>query len=131
MFRVAAIRSLRPVVKIPVARTFATSSIAKADAVTELYLNYLRSYKPTVVSEKVDLPTTFAAPKPPAKPEIEGADVVIAAAGEALEEEAWPALYNAIDDPANYPDAWDYSTKSESLFAKRTRSFDYDHGHGH
>ncbi|KAL2918003.1 hypothetical protein HK105_202417 [Polyrhizophydium stewartii] len=118
----------------PVAvRAFSSTAAAKADAVTELYLAQLRAYKPVVSTEKVDLPTSFSTPKAPAKPEVEGKDVAVAAvaADEALEEEEWPALYNAIDDPANYPDAWDYSLDNPSLIQSRTRPWDYHHHSGH
>ncbi|KAJ8322684.1 ATP synthase F0 subcomplex subunit H atp14 [Batrachochytrium dendrobatidis] len=115
------------------ARSFATTSIAKADSVTDLYLNYIRSYKPTAIPDRTDLPQTFSTPKAPAKPEF-GTESMVAAAGEeSQEEEKWHALKSPIDDPANYPDAWDYShdTASDSLFPKRVRAYDFNAHEGH
>lgn len=57
-------------------------------------------------SDKVDLPTTFVPPPAPAKPELDVSAVTGEAANaveDVIEEEQWPAVYNPIDDPANYP----------------------------
>ncbi|KAJ3370741.1 hypothetical protein HDU91_005907 [Kappamyces sp. JEL0680] len=89
-------------------RSFSASPLAKADIITDLYVSEIKAYKPSAQvsegrsrQEKIDLPTTFSAPKAPAKPEIEAAPVA-AAAEAALTEEAWPALADSIDDPTLY-----------------------------
>ncbi|KAJ1336270.1 hypothetical protein BSLG_007498 [Batrachochytrium salamandrivorans] len=118
---------------IPVAvRSFSATSASK-DSVTDLYLNYIRNYKPAVVAERTDLPQTFAPPKAPAKPEFETESTLSASAEESMQEEEWPPLKSPIDDPANYPDAWDYSAGNDggALLPQRTRPFDFDSHHGH
>jgi hypothetical protein len=81
-----------------------------ADIITDLYLSEIKAYKPSAQvskidayfsQEKIDLPTSFAAPKAPAQPEIAAAPVA-AAADAALSEEEWPALVDTIDDPHLY-----------------------------
>jgi hypothetical protein len=70
-----------------------------ADIITEMYLSEIKAYRPAV-QQKVDIPTTFKAPAPPAKPVLEMAPEVVTEA--ALAEEAWPELENPIDNPNNY-----------------------------
>ncbi|KND01352.1 uncharacterized protein SPPG_03164 [Spizellomyces punctatus DAOM BR117] len=116
-----------------VTRSFTQTASVKADLITDLYLQELRKYTPPKESaaDAADLPTTFAPPAAPAKPEIDvkTTDAVANAADEAVEEEEWPAVYNPIDDPANYPDEWDFTTENDdgSLLPKRLKPVDYDH----
>ncbi|KAJ3301554.1 hypothetical protein HDV03_000666 [Kappamyces sp. JEL0829] len=131
-------------------RSFSASPLAKglrnacvylpADIITDLYVSEIKAYKPSAQvregrsrQEKIDLPTTFSAPKAPAKPEIEAAPVA-AAAEAALTEEAWPALADSIDDPTLYNDEYDIDTANEEnlngkLLPGPLKEFDYDHGH--
>ncbi|KAI8919037.1 hypothetical protein DFJ77DRAFT_452837 [Powellomyces hirtus] len=114
-----------------VARGFAHTASAKADLIAEIYISELKKYTaPKASNEKVDLPTTFTAPAAPPKPELDvSAGEVAAVAEEAVEEEEWPAVYNPIDDPANYPDEWDFTTENDdgSLLPKRLIPVDYHH----
>ncbi|KAI8929877.1 hypothetical protein BC831DRAFT_441392 [Entophlyctis helioformis] len=118
-------------------RAFSVSTAAKSDFINNMYIKHIREYKPPKETDasKVDLAQTVTAPKPPAKPELEtAADAAVQAGGDvALEEEAWPALYNPIDDPANFPDAWNYATTPDNgeLFPSRTREYDWHHAGGH
>jgi hypothetical protein len=86
------------------ARRFLFSrAIARADIIGSLYLSEIKAYKPTTTADKSGLATTFSVPKPPAVPGLEGVGAVLKASEEsALEEDAWPALVDPIDDPANY-----------------------------
>lgn len=74
-------------------------------------------------------------PKAPAAPAIEGAEALTAASAEdsnvALEEEKWPPLYNAIDDPKNFNNDCDWSTDEDNggLLPKLREPIDYDHRH--
>ncbi|KAJ3134114.1 hypothetical protein HK101_004387 [Irineochytrium annulatum] len=106
--------AVRPAVA-GVPRMFSIQQPLRADIIQDLYLKELRAYKPApaAANEKVDLVDKFSTPTPPPKPEI---DVSAAAEGgveqpESLEEESWPPLYNAIDDPHNYPDMWELRTE--------------------
>ncbi|KAI9011196.1 hypothetical protein BC832DRAFT_328478 [Gaertneriomyces semiglobifer] len=111
-------------------RAFSQTASAKADLVSDIYVKALRDYKPAKQVEATDLPTTFTAPAPPPKPEVEKVEAsATSVKEEAMEEEAWPALTNPIDDPANYPDEWDYTTDHDdgSLFPKRLKPVDYNH----
>ncbi|KAI9098816.1 hypothetical protein DFS34DRAFT_619063 [Phlyctochytrium arcticum] len=116
----------------PAARAFSQSTVARADFVTDLYLQELRNYTPAkqASADKVDLPTTFTAPTPPAKPEVERAVAQATATGEEIiEEEEWPPVYNPIDDPANYPDEWEYRTEKDdgNVIPRRLIPVDYNH----
>ncbi|KAJ3044221.1 hypothetical protein HDV00_002899 [Rhizophlyctis rosea] len=134
MFR--AIRTLTAVAARPVftkapIRGFAQTPLAKADVIENLYLNELRSFKPTAGADKVDLPQTFAPPTPPPKPELEQAVAQAADATDAVAEtEAadWPPLYDPIDDPENYPDEWNMETADDrgEWYPIRTKPPHYD-----
>ncbi|KAJ1544355.1 hypothetical protein HK096_007637, partial [Nowakowskiella sp. JEL0078] len=75
---------------------------ARLRVVVDSNFTNFRNYKAPTIKETVDLPTKFSAPVPPQKPEVEGASIVASAEDVSIVEEAWPALYNPIDDPANY-----------------------------
>ncbi|KAI8592841.1 hypothetical protein HDU89_007238 [Geranomyces variabilis] len=115
-------------------RGFAHTATAKAsaDLIRDIYVDALKNYQaPKAANEKVDLPTTFAAPAPPAKPEVDVTVAEVSAtADEAVAEEEWPAVYNPIDDPANYPDEWDFTTENDDgkLLPARKYPVDY-HSH--
>ncbi|KAJ1550387.1 hypothetical protein HK096_007215 [Nowakowskiella sp. JEL0078] len=102
---------------------------AKGYIIQDLYLNEIRNYKAPTIKEAVDLPTKFSAPVPPPKPEVEGASVVASAEEVSIEEEAWPALYNPIDDPANYNHDFDFTTDNDDglWYPKRLTKPDYNH----
>ncbi|KAH6582696.1 hypothetical protein BASA61_008403 [Batrachochytrium salamandrivorans] len=70
---------------------------------TDLYLNYIRNYKPAVVAERTDLPQTFAPPKAPAKPEFETESTLSASAEESMQEEEWPPLKAPLMIPPTTP----------------------------
>ncbi|KAI8910230.1 hypothetical protein EDD86DRAFT_275326 [Gorgonomyces haynaldii] len=108
-------------------RMFSKTSLLRADTITGLYLQELKQYKPAKSAEPSGLPETFALPKPPAKPEVDGQDVVFKAE-EQLEEAAWPKLVDPIDDPANYNDVWDFRTDKDSgsLFPGPLKPVHYD-----
>ncbi|KAJ3015140.1 hypothetical protein HKX48_004761 [Thoreauomyces humboldtii] len=113
-----------------VTRGFAQSASVRADFISNIYLEELRKYTPPkATNEKVDLPTTFTAPAAPPKPELDTSVVQAAAVDEAVAEEAWPAVYNPIDDPANYPDEWDFTTDNDdgNLLPQRLVPVDYTH----
>ncbi|KAI8810469.1 hypothetical protein BJ742DRAFT_800405 [Cladochytrium replicatum] len=117
-----------------VTRPLSTTSIVKADLIQELYLNEIRAYKPKPITEKVELPSKFSPPTPPAKPELEGAVVEASATSaveESIEEEQWPALYNPIDDPANYNTDFDFTTENDdgSWYPKRLTKAEYHDHH--
>ncbi|TPX31398.1 hypothetical protein SmJEL517_g05246 [Synchytrium microbalum] len=114
-------------------RAFASHAILNKDIVTELYLKEIRAYKapPEDKSAAAGLPETVSMPTPPAKPEFELAQVQAAGNEAGLEEEAWPALVDPIDDPHNYPDAWDYTCDKVDnlLMPTAVKAYDYHEGH--
>ncbi|KAI8826059.1 uncharacterized protein EV422DRAFT_563870 [Fimicolochytrium jonesii] len=132
--RIARAALVRPALKISApsaTRGFAQTASVKADIISQIYLQQLKAYTPPKdTGAKVDLPTSFAAPAPPPKPEL---DVTVAEASGAVEqgveEEQWPPVYNPIDDPANYPDEYDFTTDNDdgALFPKRLHPIDYFH----
>ena len=83
-------------------RTFSVSPSPKADILQSLYLSQLKAYKPSKATAKTELPETFALPAAPPVPAFDKTEAVTAASSGKVEEEAWPALYDPIDDPNNY-----------------------------
>jgi F-type H+-transporting ATPase subunit h len=57
--------------QVPVARTFLTSAVRRADPVQDLYLKELKAYKPTPIKagDADEHVQKFALPKAPASPE--------------------------------------------------------------
>ncbi|KAJ5793044.1 hypothetical protein N7504_000344 [Penicillium tannophilum] len=57
--------------QVPVARTFVTSAVRRADTIQDLYINQLKAYKPTPIkaSDADAHVQKFALPKAPASPE--------------------------------------------------------------
>ncbi|KAJ3092220.1 hypothetical protein HK102_009705 [Quaeritorhiza haematococci] len=122
------------VAKLAAVRAFTTQTpVVRADIITNLYLAELKKYTPPTQTEKADLPETFKAPSPPPKPAVEAPVEAVAETTleAAVEEEEWPPLYNPIDDPQYYNDAWDFSTDHDdgALYPKRLKPVDYHHGH--
>lgn len=102
-------------------RTFSVSPSLKADILQSLYLSQLKAYKPSKAAAKTDLPETFALPAAPPVPAFDKTEAVTASSGK-VEEEAWPALYDPIDDPNNYngmPLCLEYSTRNYIKFLQR------------
>jgi hypothetical protein len=106
-------RGLQVLLSRPVTRLFAQqrpsgviasrglASAASPDILQSLYLSTLKSYKAPKALAKAELPETFTLPSPPPVPAFDKTEVAASASGK-LEEEAWPALYDPIDDPNNY-----------------------------
>ncbi|KAI9199297.1 uncharacterized protein BJ171DRAFT_632238 [Polychytrium aggregatum] len=101
------------------------------DFIQKLYLDAIRGYVPKETTEKVAIPDKFTVPAPPPKPELETAPARAVQGEEAFAEEEWPALYNAIDDPHNYNDEWDFTTDNDdgALLPQRLKPVDYDAHH--
>ncbi|KAJ3285846.1 hypothetical protein HDU76_008079 [Blyttiomyces sp. JEL0837] len=114
-------------------RMISASVVARRDIIQDLYLKNLREYKPPkdTGAEKVDLVEKFTIPPAPPAPEIESG--LEAAVGEdvALEEAAWPALVNPIDQHGNYNDEWEFRCNPDdgSLLPRRLKEIDYEHDH--
>lgn len=66
-----------------------------------------------------DLKETFAFPAPPAKPQVEKANVSAVADTEAMKEAEWPPLYNPVDDPANFNDEFEWEKDDGLAYPKR------------
>lgn len=62
---------------------------------------------------------TFTISAAPPKPAVEKSTVSAAADTEMAKEEAWPALYNAIDDPKNFNDDFEWEKDDGSWYPKR------------
>jgi hypothetical protein len=72
--------------------------LKNADFIQDLYLNELRAYKPSKAAsaEKADLVDKFILPTPPQAPALETVSAAEVDDSAAMQEEAWPALYNPI-----------------------------------
>ncbi|KAI8848726.1 hypothetical protein BC829DRAFT_393312 [Chytridium lagenaria] len=88
-----------------------------------------RKARPVDAAAKVDLVDKFAFPAPPPVPEVEALVSETAVVEDAIEEEEWPAVYNPIDDPNNYPDEWEYRTEADkgTILPERLKPYDYHH----
>ncbi|KAJ3416496.1 hypothetical protein HDV05_001233 [Chytridiales sp. JEL 0842] len=106
----------------------------RKDIIQDIYLSEIRGYKPVkdTAAEKVDVVDKFTIPTPPPKPELELASAQAGALEEAaVQEEAWPAVYNPIDDPHNYNSEWEFATDVDhgGVLPKRLREYDYHAEH--
>ncbi|KAJ3107551.1 hypothetical protein HDU97_003856 [Phlyctochytrium planicorne] len=111
--RLSSVAALKGRIASTGVRSFMAAAPIRKDLVQDLYLNEIRAYRPpaTDATAKANLVEKFVLPTPPPVPEIETASSEGAIVEDAIAEEEWPPLYNAIDDPHNYPDDWEIRTE--------------------
>ncbi|TPX44409.1 hypothetical protein SeLEV6574_g04520 [Synchytrium endobioticum] len=114
-------------------KAFASHASSRKDILTDLYLREIRAYKPPAEDRAAaaSLPESVPIPAPPPKPEFELVEAQAVDDTVALEEAEWPPLVDPIDDPHNYPDAWDYTTDKidNKLMPTAVKPYDYHGDH--